>query len=118
MICGQDTDGGGNVQSGCGAAFNWSQASAYRASLNEQPNFEKFIREAPRRGRSYDDQLNCGYIYSCDSCKQDVDTFLFSCIHCRSVSYCEKCEQNNTLRHHQQYPDHIFKLTTPYKNKS
>ena len=31
MVCGQDAHGG-NVQSGCGTKFNWTQAEAYRAS--------------------------------------------------------------------------------------
>jgi hypothetical protein len=36
MICGQDAHGG-NVQSGCGNKFNWSNAVAYQPSTQFQP---------------------------------------------------------------------------------
>jgi hypothetical protein len=36
MICGQDAHGG-NIQSGCGAKFNWAQAQPYKASATQQP---------------------------------------------------------------------------------
>jgi hypothetical protein len=36
MICGQDAHGG-NLQSGCGAKFNWTQAQPYTASAASQP---------------------------------------------------------------------------------
>lgn len=36
MVCGQDAHGG-NVQSGCGAKFNWLQAAPYHAAAQKQP---------------------------------------------------------------------------------
>lgn len=36
MICGQDAHGG-NVQSGCGTKFNWTQAGRYTPSTTGQP---------------------------------------------------------------------------------
>jgi len=36
MVCGQDAHGG-NLQSGCGAKFNWAQAQPYTAAAKAQP---------------------------------------------------------------------------------
>ncbi|CAF4753128.1 unnamed protein product, partial [Rotaria sp. Silwood2] len=45
MICGQDAHGG-NVQSGCGAKFNWAQAKQYAAAAKPQP--KQIILDLPK----------------------------------------------------------------------
>lgn len=57
--------------------------------------------------------------FRCDNCKKDVEGIRFDCIHCPSLTYCEKCEQRCTLAHseelqRQSRPQHVFQLiTTP-----
>jgi hypothetical protein len=45
MVCGQDAHGG-NVQSGCGAKFNWVQATPYQATATKQP--KQTIKDLPK----------------------------------------------------------------------
>lgn len=45
MVCGQDAHGG-NLQSGCGAKFNWQQAERYQAATTNQP--EQSILDLPK----------------------------------------------------------------------
>ncbi|CAF1006625.1 unnamed protein product [Didymodactylos carnosus] len=112
MVCGRDADNGANVQSGCGTKFNWSQAPEYKASVNEQPAFEQFIRDVPKQQRQ--NFQNNGITYICGNCDRDMDGILFKCIYCPiDVTYCDRCEQANTLEHHQLYPTHVFKLIMP-----
>ncbi len=45
MICGQDTHGG-NIQSGCGAKFNWPQTQPYTVTTTFQ--FQQSIIDLPK----------------------------------------------------------------------
>ncbi|CAF1319300.1 unnamed protein product [Adineta ricciae] len=108
MVCGQDAHGG-NVQSGCGHRFNWAQAKAYQASATKQP--KQTILDLPRPENAIVHHNGV----TCDQCKNEVNGIRFDCVHCPSLTFCEKCEQQATLQHSQEnqflgQQQHVFKL--------
>ncbi|CAF2509171.1 unnamed protein product [Rotaria sp. Silwood2] len=52
----------------------------------------------------------------CDHCQNDVIGIRFDCVHCPSLTFCEKYEQQTTLNHStenqflQQQQQHVFKF--------
>ncbi|CAM2721844.1 unnamed protein product [Rotaria socialis] len=108
MICGQDAHGG-NVQSGCGAKFNWAQAQQYAAAATNQPRQTIVDLPKPENPVVHHDGVKC------DHCQNDVIGIRFDCVHCPSLTFCEKCEQQLTLDHSTenqflQQQQHVFKL--------
>lgn len=57
---------------------------------------------------------SCFLNIRCDQCQNDVVGIRFDCVHCPSLTFCEKCEQQATLDHLTQnqtnQQQHIFKL--------
>ncbi|CAF0935591.1 unnamed protein product [Rotaria sordida] len=108
MVCGQDAHGG-NLQSGCGAKFNWAQAQQYNAAATPQP--KQVILDLPKPENPVVHHNGV----KCDHCQNDVVGIRFDCVHCPSLTYCEKCEQQATLDHSRenqflQQQQHVFKL--------
>ena len=97
MICGQDAHGG-NLQSGCGQRFNWTEAQPYQSSTT---TFQ--VQELPQRDRSRPHHQGI----RCDHCSEQVNGIRFDCVHCPALTFCELCEQQATLQHSQQ---HLFRL--------
>lgn len=55
------------------------------------------------------------FVFSCDQCKNEVNGIRFDCVHCPSLTFCEKCEQQATIHHSQEnqvlgQQQHVFKL--------
>ncbi|CAF5011932.1 unnamed protein product, partial [Rotaria sp. Silwood1] len=51
----------------------------------------------------------------CDHCQNDLVGIRFDCVHCPSLTFCEKCEQQATLDHSREnqllaQQQHVFKL--------
>ncbi|CAF4102858.1 unnamed protein product [Rotaria sordida] len=113
MVCGRNYHGG-DQQSGCGNNFNWDQAEPYIPITNRA--LEQIKNDLPRP-ENKQRVVHTGI--RCDGCHNDVEGILFSCIHCPSLIYCEKCEQRCTLAHseelrQQKKQQHVFQLiTTP-----
>ncbi|CAF1456186.1 unnamed protein product [Rotaria sordida] len=113
MVCGRNYHGG-DQQSGCGNNFNWDQAEPYIPITNRP--LEQIKNDLPRL-ENKQRVVHTGI--RCDGCHNDVEGILFSCIHCPSLIYCEKCEQRCTLAHseelrQQKKQQHVFQLiTTP-----
>ncbi|CAF0999228.1 unnamed protein product [Didymodactylos carnosus] len=110
MVCGQDAHGG-NIQSGCSNKFNWSQAPVYQAQADQQQKFEQFLAEMPKQ------QIIDHNGIQCDNCKEEIRGIRFVCIHCPTLTFCEKCEQQQSLEHHNENTfngekQHVFKLIT------
>ncbi|CAF3586698.1 unnamed protein product [Adineta steineri] len=109
MICGQNYHGG-DVQSGCGQRFNWSQATPYAPIGNTGPEQVRNDVPPPEQQKTV---VHAGV--QCDSCRNELQGIRFDCIHCSSLIFCEKCEQNATLEHSNQIRDqqkqqHVFQL--------
>ncbi|CAF3057346.1 unnamed protein product [Rotaria sp. Silwood2] len=113
MVCGRNYHGG-DQQSGCGKNFNWDEAQPYVPITNTP--VEQIKNDLPRPENK---QRVVHADIRCDGCHNDVEGILFSCIHCPSLIYCEKCEQRCTLAHseelrQQKKQQHVFQLiTTP-----
>ncbi|CAF0918516.1 unnamed protein product [Adineta steineri] len=108
MICGQDAHGG-NVQSGCGTKFNWAQAQQYTPSTTAQPKHKIVDLPKPDIPVVHHNGIKC------DQCQNDVNGIRFDCIHCPSLTFCEKCEEQATLNHSRENQDkkqqqHVFRL--------
>ena len=101
MVCGRDYHGG-NVQDGCGAAFNWSSAEPYRSSAMARPSEEPTRIDIPEIAREL---IHVGV--ACDRCKKEIKGLRFSCVHCPSVDLCERCEVEGTLDHPR---DHVWRI--------
>lgn len=53
--------------------------------------------------------------FRCKICDKDVEGIRFDCIHCESLTFCEKCEQEGTLEHfnnlrNRNKQQHIFQV--------
>ena len=51
----------------------------------------------------------------CDRCHNDINGIRFDCVHCPTLTFCEKCEQQATLEHSRKnqslkQQQHVFKL--------
>lgn len=102
MICGQNYHGG-DIQNGCGAKFNWLQAKPYISQISSsQP---KLVKIDTRRVN--DQKLANHYPYKCDNCQENILGIRFECINCKSINYCENCEEDATLSHTR---NHLFRL--------
>ncbi|CAF0788230.1 unnamed protein product [Didymodactylos carnosus] len=123
MVCGQDADGGNN-QSGCGHKFVWEKAPVYDAQIktSSQPVLLKHPGRRARQAvghqhraldRNKGGSLNQPIIQEseellhhkgakCDACQEDIKGIKFDCIHCPALSFCEKCEQEQTLQHYNE----------------
>ncbi|CAF3743107.1 unnamed protein product [Rotaria sp. Silwood1] len=109
MICGQNYHGG-DAQSGCGRRFDWSKAAPYVPIANRGPQQVKTKLKAPG-----EQKLVVHKDVQCDTCHNEVQGIRFDCIHCSSLTFCEKCEQRSTLEHSNQNRDqqkqqHVFRL--------
>ncbi|CAF3382163.1 unnamed protein product [Rotaria socialis] len=119
MICGQNFHGG-DQQSGCGQTFNWDNAQRYVPIISAGPEQNK--NDLPRIENKHK-VVHEGI--RCNGCHKDVEGIRFDCIHCPSLTYCEKCEQRCTLTHSEELrkhnqQQHVFRLiTTPerYRRK-
>ncbi|CAF3528747.1 unnamed protein product [Rotaria sp. Silwood1] len=113
MICGQDYHGG-NTQSGCGKSFTWDQAKKYRSATVRRP--EQLMNDLPPPESPVVVHENI----KCDGCHETVRGIRFDCVHCPSLIFCEKCEQNCTLAHSDEnrragQQQHVFRLImTPF----
>ncbi len=61
------------------------------------------------------------FLIRCDACHNEVQGIRFDCVHCASLTFCEKCEQRSTLEHSNQIRDqhkqqHVFQLITGSQN--
>ena len=104
MKCGNDADGGGNQQRGCGRQFNWSQARRYQADLRAAADDSTTGTEgaAGRERRLQRDASEVHYLthgamhvalpLPCDACGVDLVGPRWQCIHCQgSVDLCITC---------------------------
>ncbi|CAF0935264.1 unnamed protein product [Rotaria sordida] len=109
MVCGRNYHGG-DQQSGCGNGFNWSQALPYTPIGNTGPQQVANNLPSPEQQK-----LVVHEGVQCDACHNVVQGIRFDCVHCASLTFCEKCEQRSTLEHsneirNQQKPQHVFQL--------
>ncbi|CAF2822543.1 unnamed protein product [Rotaria sp. Silwood2] len=109
MICGQNYHGG-DAQSGCGRPFDWSKAAPYVPIASRRPQQVNTKLKAPG-----EQKLVVHKDVQCDTCHNEVQGIRFDCIHCSSLTFCEKCEQRSTLEHSNQNRDqqkqqHVFRL--------
>jgi hypothetical protein len=124
MICGQDAHGG-NVQSGCGTKFNWTQAAPYTVAATKQPKQTIVDLPKPENPVVHHNGVKLVICYfrflfkinkfRCDQCQNDVNGIRFDCVHCPALTFCEKCEQQATLNHSTEnqafeQQQHVFKL--------
>jgi len=100
MICGRNWHGG-NIQDGCGHHFKWSEAMPYTSTV-QRPNEEQLNIDIPAIAREF---VHTGVV--CDICRREIKGLRFSCLHCPSCDFCEKCEMDGTMAHHK---DHIFQI--------
>jgi len=101
MVCGRNYHGG-NIQDGCGESFDWAQADRYVSETLAKPNEEPMKIDIPDIARSV---RHIGVI--CDKCHTEIRGLRFSCVHCPSCNFCEKCELEGTLAHPR---DHVFRI--------
>jgi len=101
MVCGRNYHGG-NTQDGCGASFDWAQAERYVSETLAKPDEEPMKIDIPDIARSV---RHIGII--CDMCHTEIRGLRFSCVHCPSCNFCEKCEMEATVAHPR---DHVFRI--------
>jgi len=101
MVCGRNYHGG-NTQDGCGASFDWAQAERYVSETLAKPNEEPMKIDIPDIARSV---RHIGIL--CDMCHKEIRGLRFSCVHCPSCNFCEKCEMEATVAHPR---DHVFRI--------
>jgi len=103
MKCGQDTDGG-NIQPGCGANFDWSEAPPYKASVGASLRPQRKKPEEVRcRGQ---DVFHAGV--RCDVCHTiGLRGPRFQCLHCKEFNVCMDCQPKLCGLHK---ADHVFRI--------
>lgn len=98
MVCGRNYHGG-DVQDGCGASFNWSQAAPYRSKA-------KITKVAPiPMPELAKEVVHEGVV--CNKCGDEIKGLRFTCIHCPCYDLCEKCEAEGSLEHPKE---HIWRI--------
>ncbi|GAB5370602.1 hypothetical protein AAMO2058_001507400 [Amorphochlora amoebiformis] len=100
MICGKNYHGGGK-QNGCGAKFNWSSASRYRAGKAKQKrlNFDKIRPE-----KELDKWVELdGEPMKCELCKDQIMGIRLQCVNCPYFNICATCEPG--AMEHQEKPE-------------
>ena len=96
MVCGTDTDTGGNQQRGCGKRFSWQQAPVYQADLRSAAeDGEGGARSIERRLQLDARELHLlceGSPVCCDGCGAAVVGPRLQCVQCAgSVDLCVRC---------------------------
>ena len=125
MICGHDTDGGGNQQRGCGKQFGWNAAPPYRADLKrhgaadqekEGDEDAQMLARRLKRDAAEEHVVCVGEPLACDGCGNAIVGPRWSCILCEgSVDLCVGCvgkaaRKPLTLRGGGKHPaNHVFK---------
>jgi len=99
-VCGRDTDGGGNIQNGCGQSFDWRSAPPYQAEIPDQSAIDRIIVEAPARAE--------GVVHDCfcSRCRSQISGIRFRCLHCLRFNLCSGCEAVE----HTHDKDHVFQI--------
>ncbi|KAK8812320.1 hypothetical protein WA158_007554 [Blastocystis sp. Blastoise] len=105
MICGQNFHGG-DVQSGCGTHFNWSEAKRYQPIITKETKME-FKDDLPDKDNYilHDKQYRC-----CLCGSNQIVGIRFKCINCKAQYFCEDCEYDRIKEHFGG--KHILKLIT------
>ena len=110
MVCGRDTDGGRNVQDGCGHHFRWTSAKPYKKvkwdAHMKKVDVEKLSKddvEGVRKEHAY---------WNCDVCRENVLGIRFSCINCPVFNVCQSCEEKGHYRHNET---HVFDIVKEEK---
>jgi len=101
MVCGRNYHGG-NTQDGCGASFDWAEADRYVSETLAKPDEEPMKIDIPDIARSL---RHIGVI--CDMCHTEIRGLRFTCVHCPSCNFCEKCEMEATTAHPRE---HVFRI--------
>lgn len=108
MVCGENYHGG-NIQNGCGARFNWSQAPPYVSNAGQAKNIGEFRRQIPQNMAQVKHEIYPGEALPCDSCRQPIIGVRLFCIHCPSFNQCLQCSINQP-----HLDGHVFKVM--YRN--
>ena len=84
MVCGRNYHGG-NVQDGCGAHFNWSQAEPYHSETLRRPDQEELKIDIPEIAREY---VHTGIV--CDICHEEIK-FVQHTKHTQHTAHAPRC---------------------------
>lgn len=105
MVCGRDTDGGANVQDGCGHHFSWSSAHPYKKA-----KWDDHLKKVDQTKITEDELIKVRRdhgVWNCDCCANKILGIRFECVHCPSYSICQDCETKGTSHHPQE---HVFRI--------
>lgn len=98
MVCGQNAHGG-NIQNGCGVAFDWNEALCYSADIGEKRSIVPFEEVPPSEIARVEHQIMDGTPVKCDICSAKITGPLAMCINCPSFSCCIRCQNKHTRGH-------------------
>lgn len=98
MVCGQNAHGG-NIQNGCGQAFDWNDALLYVADIGEKRSIVPFQEVPPAEIARVEHQIMDGTPVKCDVCSAKIMGPLAMCINCPSFSCCIRCQNKHTRGH-------------------
>jgi hypothetical protein len=98
MVCGQNAHGG-NIQNGCGVAFDWNEALFYNADIGEKRSIIPFQEVPPSEIARVEHQIMDGTPVKCDICSAKITGPLAMCINCPSFSCCIRCQNKHTRGH-------------------
>ncbi len=112
--CGQNAHGG-NIQNGCGQAFNWNEALFYHADIGEKRSIKPFEEVPPPEiARVTHQIMDDGTPIRCDICDARIQGPLAMCINCPTFNCCIRCQNKHTRGHVLRlYMDNSYRQQRP-----